>query len=272
VAALKAGQRTEVWCTARKLASEEGAIPADLAERESVFALVKRVRPDLIFHAAGSFSGDLDTDLAINAWSGRWLLDAILGESLSTRVVLVGSAAEYGRVLPHDNPLLESRVLAPVSVYGFTKATQTLLATHYASQRGADVVVARLFNLFAEGMSTRLFVGRMQVQIGEYLRGERQRIETGNLESERDYIDAAEAVNQLRLIAASGRSGQVYHVANGRPVRMRELLARMLGEAGLDMSVVDDHSSHVGRSHDVPVIYANIEKTRSLRADDMATR
>jgi len=230
------------------------------------------MRPEVIFHAAGSFSGDLDTDLTINAWSARWLLEAILGEGLSTRVVLIASAAEYGRVAPQDSPIPESRVLAPVSVYGFSKATQTLLATHYASQRRADVVVARLFNLFAEGMSTRLFVGRMQLQIREYLRGERQRIETGNLDSERDYINVAEAVNQLRLIADDGCSGQIYHVASGRPVRMRELLARMLSEAGLDMNIVVDGSSHVGPGYDVPLIYANMDKTRSLRANDMASR
>src|SRR5689334_4096190 len=88
VADLKGGEGIETWYTARKLPVGDRAIEADLAERESVFALVKQVRPDLIFHAAGSFSGDLDADLKINAWSGRWLLDAILGEGLSTRVVL----------------------------------------------------------------------------------------------------------------------------------------------------------------------------------------
>ena len=188
-----------------------------------------------------------------------------LAHKLPARLILIGSAAEYGRVEPDDNPIHETRALAPVSVYGFSKATQTLLASHYASERGTDVVVARLFNLFAPAMSTRLFVGRMQAQIEECKRGGRELIEAGNLDSERDYISVTDAFLQLQLIAQRGNIGAVYHVASGRPIRMRDVLARILDEAGLNMRRVVEGKPVAGQGYDAPVIYADVTRTQALQ-------
>ena len=66
----------EVWQTARKLPQGAHSISADLTHSAAVDAVVARVRPDLILHSAGSFAGNFKTDLAINAWSAKWLMDA----------------------------------------------------------------------------------------------------------------------------------------------------------------------------------------------------
>lgn len=265
VESLQRQSGVDVWQTARNLPADDNVIRADLTDRAASSALVAHTRPDLIFHAAGSFADEMETDLATNAWSARWLMDAVREHKLPTRLILVGSAAEYGQVEPEDNPISETRALAPVSVYGFTKATQTLLASHYALEHRVDVVVARLFNLYAPAMSTRLFVGRMQAQIEEYKRGERELIEAGNLDSERDYINIADAVVQLHLIAQRGSTGAVYHVASGRPVRMRDVLTKMLGEVGLDMQMVVEGKCGARRGYDAPVIYADVARTHALR-------
>ena len=265
-AQLEAAGGGTVWRVDRPPGGEGRYRSCDLTREEEVRRLLREVHPSLIFHLAGTFSNTFDQDLAVNALSAKHLLDAIAEEKITSRVVLVGSAAEYGLVSPDENPIREDRVLRPVSVYGVTKSFQTQLACYYAHARQADVVVARLFNLLAPGISERLFVGRVQHQIALLLRGETRQIAVGNLEAQRDYVDVESAAAQLRLIAARGCAGEVYHVASGVPVTMRALLERMLTEAGLDFSVVSVNREIGGRTgYDVPVIYADMTKTNTLK-------
>jgi GDP-4-dehydro-6-deoxy-D-mannose reductase len=255
----------EVWSSSRATLDRPLHVPCDLAKEADIDRLIERTRPDVVFHLAGSFTGDYASDFAVNADAARHLLDALRRHRLRTRVALIGSAAEYGIVRPEDNPISESRALRPMSLYGTSKAYQTLLAGHYASQHGMDVVVARLFNLFATGLSERLFVGRVERQIREIRAGTRQAVEIGDLSAQRDYINGVDAVQALMTIAARGAPGEVYNIGSGAPTTMRDLLARMLQEAGLDFAVVRESRLSSSRSgYDLPVIYADTNRTGCL--------
>lgn len=174
--------------------------PLDLRHRDQIVHTIERTRPDLIMHLAATFSNDFDEAYAVNVNATRHMLKAAEDSGLSTRIVLIGSAAEYGLVSVEENPIVEGRVLRPVSIYGMTKAWQTELAYVHAI-RGVDVVVARIFNLIGSGLSERLFIGRLYKQVDELLRGERVRIEVGPLSAVRDYISIDDAITQLLVIA-----------------------------------------------------------------------
>ncbi|WP_076998642.1 NAD(P)-dependent oxidoreductase [Variovorax sp. KK3] len=226
--------------------------------------LLAQARPRWVFHLAATFSNDFEEALAINVEATRHLLEAVKRAGSPIRVVLVGSAAEYGAVRPDENPIREDHALAPVSVYGLSKAWQSQLASLYASS-GVDVLVARLFNLHAANASERLFVGRVQKQIGEVRAGERTALELGPLAATRDYVSAEQAAEQLHAIAAFGQAGEVYHVASGKPVTMRELLRSMLASSGLEDIPVHEAAALSNRPGvDVPVVYADITKTQRL--------
>ena len=252
----------------RRESARESYVACDLRDRESIRSLVGKVRPTLILHLAGSFENDFDVDLAVNALSARHLLDACREAGLGTRTVLLGSAAEYGLVRPGDNPVAETQPLQPVSIYGLTKAMQSTLAGYFAHALGADVLVARLFNVTGSGFSPRLFVGRAERLIAQYVRGEISRLEFGNLDSQRDYISAEDAARLLRLVAERGAAGEAYNLGSGRPTRMRELLERMLSDAGIDPTAVREQRTVPGAAQrvDVPCIYADIRKLRALEA------
>ena len=242
-----------------------GSVACDVADADAVMALVGQTRPDRIFHLAGSASGDFERDRSVNADGARFLCEAVRACGLRSRIVVIGSAAEYGLVEPAENPLSEARVLRPVTSYGVTKAFQTQLAGFYAARHAVDIVVARLFNLLAPGLPEHLFVGRAERLIAQFQRGEIASLEFGNLSSTRDYVDGAQALDQLLLIAAKGARGEVYHMASGRPIVMRELLARLLREASIDPGVVREEPERPTRlGSDVPTIYADLSKTRAL--------
>lgn len=255
----------ELLRTDRTNADAPGYVACDITNAGAVAALIGRARPERIYHLAGSALGEFERDRAVNADAARFLCEAVRGLGLRSRIVVIGSAAEYGLVAPAENPVSESRATRPVSVYGLTKAFQTAIATFYASCHDVDVVVARLFNLLAPGLGEHLFVGRAERLIAQFRRGEIATLEFGNLSSARDYVDGEEAVNQLLLIADRGAKGEVYHVASGRPIVMRDLLARLLRQAAIDPGVVREAPERPSRmGTDVPTIYADISKTRAL--------
>jgi nucleoside-diphosphate-sugar epimerase len=243
----------------------------DLRYHDQIKNAIQRTCPDLIINIAATFSNNFDEAFSVNVNASRLILETVKDIGLSTRVVLIGSAAEYGIVSAQDNPIKEDRVLRPVSIYGMSKAWQTELALMYASS-GVNVVVARVFNLSGPGLSDRLFIGRLHKQISEILGGSRQCIEVGSLSSIRDYISLDDAVTQLLVIANYGIAGEVYHVASGQPTTMREVLVCELNRFGLSDSIVEEKAELSNRSgHDVPIIYANISKTANLIKHSMSS-
>lgn len=238
----------------------------DLTDVRSVSCLIAKVKPRLIFHLAGSFTGQFENDFKVNTLSAKYLFDSILAQKLVTRIVVFGSAAEYGAVLAEDNPISEMQPCKPVSVYGLTKYYQTAIAEFYARTTNSDVVIARVFNLAIAGLSQRLFFGRAHAMIEAYKHKQIAKMEFGNLSSERDYIGAEEAVSQLLAIAERGISGEVYNVGGGVPKTMRSLLIEMLSKEGIPTDVIIETSSEaIGRKgFDVPIIYADTSKISTI--------
>ena len=264
---LAAHSSDEIWRTGRRKLADADYIACDLTDPDEVRSLAA-VRPSRVFHLAGAASGEYEADYAINVLAARNLIEALIAEGVKATVVLIGSAAEYGMVTADENPIREDHALRPVSVYGKTKALQTELGIKYGTSGRMRVVVARMFNVIAPGLPERLFVGSVERQIKAVLRGESQEIIVGNLEARRDYVGMGEAMEQLVAIAERGVSGEVYHVGSGTSTTMGALLDRMLSEAGLDRSAVRINPTAPRPEHDVPVIYADMSKTRALMSAD----
>jgi GDP-4-dehydro-6-deoxy-D-mannose reductase len=266
IAHLKDEGHCRVVAISRHCDVEDG-FQLDIRDRDQLAVVIERTRPDLVIHLAATFTSDFDEGYAVNVEASRCLLDVVQESGLHPRILLVGSAAEYGVVQPEENPISEDHILNPVSVYGLTKAWQTQLAMFYAS-RGMDVVVARVFNLDGPSLSERLFVGRLRKQIEEVLAGQKSVISLGSLSAIRDYITTDEAVRQMLLIAERAERGRVYHVASGVPVLMRDMLDRCLALYGLDRSIVLEANELSNRTgYDVPVIYADVTRTEKLMKD-----
>ncbi len=234
----------------------------DICDHETFTKIILECRPDIVFHLASSLTVYLRDAYAKNVVPAETILSTVKRENFSTRVVLIGSAAEYGNVDVNENPISESRMLRPISVYGLSKAWQTQLMSYFHMQ-GINVVTARLFNLFGDGVSDLLFAGKMRSQILEILSSSREYIEVGQLTATRDYISTHDAARIIFAIAEHGVPGEVYHVASGSPVIMRDFLYHHLRLSEIDTSIVKETNTDQSK-HDVPVVYADISKTASL--------
>lgn len=258
----------DLYRLSRRPASDANTIGCDLLDASAVTDVLGRC-PEFnqIYHLVGSFVNDYEVAYAANVLAAKNILNALAGMKARTRVLFTGSAAEYGIVNPEDNPIPEEHPLRPISIYGFTKMIQTQLADFYSRTHDIDTVVARVFNLVGSDMSDKLFPGRVQKQIGEYKRGELQKITVGNLAAIRDYLDIEDAVKNLKTIMEYGERGGVYNVGSGAGMTIKDLLERLLREAGLDMSIVESIVMERQGRGDVPKIYADIMKLRALERE-----
>jgi GDP-4-dehydro-6-deoxy-D-mannose reductase len=260
--------RPELFLTSRTPLSLLNYTQCELGDAAAVERLIADVKPDQIYHLAGTFTNKYDVDHRGNVLSSKNILESVHKLKISCRILLIGSAAEYGLISDADNPVAENHALKPVGVYGLTKMFQTHLMDYFRRRHGANVVMARPFNLIGTGQSSLLFLGNLYDQIERYQRREIKRITVGNLKSKRDYIPVKEAIKAYRLLMNHGLPGEAYNVGTGKSISIEVLLKSVLQERGLDMSIVDCDALTLPHTTptDVPDIYADIRKLNSLQA------
>ena len=223
----------EVIGLTRRRRPGNGLLHADLTDPATTARLLRRVRPDYIFQFCGGDRADPDQLFSSNFLATRGLLDAILETGLSRiRVIIPGSAAEYGRPTAQHRLVTEADSPRPESWYGFIKWMQTSLGLFYARRYDLNVVVARIFNVTGAGTPERLAAGKFASQIARIETGRRSGpIGTHDLSARRDFIDVADACAGIMAVARIGQKGEVYNVCSGRARSVRELLRQLLKQA-----------------------------------------
>ena len=203
---------------------------ADLSDLATLKAVVRKVRPDYVFHLAGLLrAASLAEMLAVNVVGSENLLTAIREVQPQARVLVAGSAAEYGLVQAEDLPITESCALRPLSPYGLSKVAQSLFAVQHWRRYGMSIVRTRTFNLTGPGEPATQVMGTFARQIAQIEAGNRSpELQVGNLATVRDFLDVRDAVRAYWEVARDGKAGEVYNVCSGQGVQIRELLHTLL--------------------------------------------
>jgi GDP-4-dehydro-6-deoxy-D-mannose reductase len=242
-------------------------IETDLDDASSVASVLDRVQPDRIIHLAGQSSvgqswRDPGATLRTNVLGIVHLLDALRGRGLTPRVLVVGSAEEYGRVEEKDVPLRESAPLRPSSPYAVSKAAQGLLALQHSEPGGLSVIVTRTFPHTGPRRGEGFAESSFARQLAEIEIGKRPAvIEVGNLDAVRDFSDVRDVVRAYWALLESGSPGEAYNVCSGRGVSIRELLETLIRLSGLSVEVRVDPERL--RPADIPVLVGNPAKLRA---------
>lgn len=217
--------------------SDVTEIECNLRDKDSCLEVLKATNPDVIFHLVGSFSNDFSEDLENNVMTTRNILDSVFEYNKAIRVIVIGSAAEYGEA--QSDFIGEVHSTLPLGVYGLTKLYQTLLAQFYVRTKGLDVVVARLFNVYGRGISEKLFAGMIEKKISEFNQGKTDKIYLKNVSHYRDYIHVDDVVKFLIKLMKFGSKGDIYNIGSGRAVQILEFAKERLKIYGLDESVIE---------------------------------
>jgi GDP-4-dehydro-6-deoxy-D-mannose reductase len=246
--------------------TSDEVIKCDLLNVEAVNEVINDNKPNQIYHLAGSFTNDYDNDFSLNVTATRNILEAVKNFSGTSRVLLIGSASEYGLITNKQCPVSESSPLRPNNIYGLTKIYQKYLMDYYVNEYSLDIVMARPFNLYGKDISPKLFIGKVYEEITKLKNGITSEISLGNLDSERDYISIEEAIEHYIKIMNCGVKGEIYNVGHGEPTKIRDMLKKILEEEGVDIGVVNSNILRI-QANDSDQIYADISKLRGLYND-----
>lgn len=241
-------------------------IQSDLSKIEQVHDLISRTKPSQIYHLAGSTDDDFDSNLAGNIVITRNMLEAMSDSCPNTKILLMGSAAEYGRVAPDENPIKETHALEPITPYGLTKMYQSKLMDFYVRTTGLNIVMARSFNLSGANAPAHTFAGIVQKQIECYRRGVIKTITIDHPDLIRDYLEVADAVRCYCLIMEHGRKGEVYNVGSGQPITLRDMVYALLEREGIPGTVLSESVSSNRTESGIPAVYADVCKLNQLKS------
>jgi GDP-4-dehydro-6-deoxy-D-mannose reductase len=221
---------------------------------------------DSVYHLAGLASvrrslDDVRRTLEVNAFATLNLLGALRGQGTPPRLLLVGSAEEYGPVPAEAGALREEAPLAPVNPYALSKVWQEALGGYYARTERWPILMTRTYNHTGPRQGPDFVCAEFARQIARIEQGLAEPvIRVGNLAAGRDFLDVRDVVRAYRLIVERGRAGGIYNVCSGQVRSIEELLRLLLRHARLEIGVEVDASRH--RPIDVPVLHGDPGRLR----------
>lgn len=216
----------------------------DITDGAAVREAFARHRPDAVYHLAAvthigaSWDAPLEV-FRINAEGTLNVLAACAAAEVG-RVLVVGSADEYGAVRPEDLPLTEEAPLRPLTPYGASKVAAEYLALQNFLGGRLPVIRVRAFNHTGRNQPDRFMIPGLARRIAAAERDGRKEIPIGSLEPVRDFTNVDDVVVAYRLLVERGEPGEVYNVCSGVGRSVAEVAEHLLGLARHAIELVPD--------------------------------
>ncbi len=242
-------------------------VETDLGDYHSVYRMLERVRPDLVFHLAAqsfvptSWNAPAAT-LEINVIGQTHLFEAVRALALDPVIQIACSSEEYGLVHPEETPIRETNPLRPLSTYAVSKIAQDYLGYQYFQSYGLKVVRTRGFNHTGPRRGEVFVTSNFAKQLARIKAGlDEPVIRVGNLTAKRDFTDVRDMVRAYWLAARRGKPGEVYNIASGQAITIQELLDRLIALTDVEVTVEQDPARM--RPSDVEILIGDSSKFRA---------
>ena len=193
--------------------SNVNLITLNLLDKEEVFFLINKIKPNLIYHFAASLNrtrdfGHYSSIYKVNVEILLYLLQAL--ESISYKGFYFSSTSElYGN--KSNSPFYETQEIMPVSPYSLTKFMAEKLLSSFSELNKKPFTIFRIFNFFGPNQSSSTFVGEM---IMTYRKGEVLRMSEGK--QERDFLYIDELIDQIKYVSVVEKKYSIYNLCSGK--------------------------------------------------------
>ncbi|MGZ4624694.1 MAG: NAD-dependent epimerase/dehydratase family protein [Kineosporiaceae bacterium] len=257
-AVVRVGSRVSAGTTA-------GWVRHDLLSTSAadLIALLRDTRPDVVVDCVGKLAGSEEAIVAANVLVPARLLDAMPIGAPGARLVVIGSAAEYG-VVPRGTPVTEDARAAPVGTYGITKLATTQLVRAAVTAGRIDGVVLRVFNPIGPDLPTENLLGRAAAGLLAALGAGEGAVRLGPLGACRDFVDVRDVATAVRTVTLAATAGElVLNVGSGVATTARHAVARLADIAGFH-GRVEESDPPPARSAAVDWIAADTTRLRRL--------
>lgn len=199
-------------------------------------------QPHALVNCVGCIDGSESELYRVNTDLVRQLISAITRASPQTRLIQLGSAAEYGspeagRVISESDPG------QPSSAYGASKLAATSLLAQVRADGRMRSTVLRIFNPVGAGMNPNSVLGRTASLLREAHASGSDALQLGPLDAWRDFV----AVNDVAaaIVAAVERPDCdefIINLARGEAVQVRSLVHMLARHAGFTGVIREDAS------------------------------
>ncbi len=242
-------------------------LAADVQREDDLERAVDASAPDVVVHLAGvSFvpqaTGAPAQAYEVNVLGAVRLLNVLARRkragALDPRILVVGSATQYGRHEPADMPLGEQAEQRPLTVYAATKAAQEVAALQAFRAEELHVVCTRSFNHSGAGHDPRFLLPALVARVLELRRTGGRELQLGHQDAVRDYLHVSDVVRAYLLLLELGTPGEVYNVCSGTGVSARELATDVLLRVGATADITTDPA--LLRARDVPTLVGSPRK------------
>jgi GDP-4-dehydro-6-deoxy-D-mannose reductase len=244
-------------------------IKADLSDDKSVYGIIEKISPDIIFHLAAltsptdSFRNPTATlnnniSLEVN------LLEAVRRFNLlDTKVLITSSAEIYGRVAEENLPIDEETPLMPTNPYSVSKIAQDFLGLSYFLTYKLKVIRVRPFNHIGPRQSPNFVVSAFAKQIAEIEKGKKEPIlSVGNLTAKRDFTNVKDMVRAYVLAIEKGIHGEAYNIGSGVSHKISDILNKLVSMSTAKIKIKKDEA--LFRPSDDPELVCDNSKFTNL--------
>ncbi len=216
----------------------------DVTDRDGVHHIFAALRPDVVFHLAAFAHVGASWDTPIEVWrvntEGTLNVLHAANDAGARRVVVTGSAEEYGRVDETVDRVSETTPLRPMSPYGASKVAADFLALQAWLGNGLETIRVRPFNHTGAGQTGQFLAPALAQRVAAAERESHDEIIVGNVDPVRELLDVRDVVRAYRLLAELGEPGEAYNVCAGIGYRVGELAETMLSLAQRPLRLVVD--------------------------------
>ena len=200
----------------------------DLQDYSSIFNVLKKVKPDAIFHLAShaNVRASFDTPLSVmqnNIMGTANLLQAIKDLNINPVIQICSTSEVYGIVSKKDIPINEKCSFNPASPYALSKVSQDLLGQVYFKNYGLKIIVTRMFT-YLNPKRSDLFATAFARQVALIEKGKQKILYHGNLNSVRTIIDVDDAMESYWVAATKGKIGEIYNIGGNKTTTVGKFL------------------------------------------------
>ena len=187
---------------------------ADLFDKVKLSEILKKYKPDTIFHLAAEIATQRNKDLIyrVNVEGTRSLAEACRGLNLTS--FIYASSVVIGN--PNGMLIDEKSELIATTTYGKSKQQAEVLLLNEMKTHNLPVVILRPSHVYGYG-------GWYGELVGEMLKG--RFMIPGDGKNWWDVVHVDDVADAFRLAAETPMKGEVFHIVDDQPILMKDFFA-----------------------------------------------
>lgn len=223
----------------KQLGSAVHLSTCEITDFQSVFKVIKDVKPDIIFHVAGqafvpsSFEHAAET-FKTNVIGTINIFEAVKASEIAPRIVVVTSGEVYGETFGLPALHTEQSIPQPVNPYAASKTSVDYIAQTYKKYEGLNIVVARPFNHTGPRQKPNFVCSSIAKQIVTLRKANAPLVlRVGNIKARRDFTDVRDIARGYWMLSQiDNKHNFIFNLCSGKIFSIEEIIRMYEGIIG----------------------------------------